>query len=1023
MDITRAAIEKNRITFILLAVIYAGGLGAYVNAPRAFDPGFTIRTATVITRFPGASPERVENLVTDKIEKVVQEMPELDDVVSESKTGVSIVYVNIQESYAEMRPIWDSLRRKVDDARTELPDEVIGPFVNDEFGDVFGIILAINGEGYSYREIEDVAEAVRDEILRLPDSAKVEIHGAQQERIFVEYSDTRLSEYGLSTLYLRQVLEARNIIIPGGDITTGIERIVLEPSGSFDSIDDLKRTVVSLPGRNELVYLEDIADVYRDYVDPPSAKMKANGIPCLGLAISMREGGNLIELGRQVQELVDRLPQQFPIGVDFELMAFEPRIVEKRVDDFVLNILQAIAIVMLFMLAMLGLRTGLIVASLIPSAMVMSLLIMSFFDIGLNQISLASLIISLGLLVDNAIVMAESIMVLMAAGTKPIEAAVKASRELRIPLLTSSLTTSAAFLPIYLAESTVGEYTSALFEVVTITLLSSWVLAFTVVPMLCVLFLKVRLRRQDFSSLVYRSYRGLLLRLLRFRSLTALATVGVFALAIAGLSRVPQIFFPPSDTPRFYAELELPIGTAIERTEEIMFRIDEFVDSELLAGLDGSPGVINWSGYVGRGAPRYTLAYSPEPESPEYAFMIFNTTSRAAVDDVILRLEAFCLENFPDLKATIKALSNGPIIDNPVEVRLSGPDTDTLYNIADQVKAQLRTIPGTKNIDDDWGQRTKKFVVRIDEERARRSGVTNHDVAVSLQTVLSGFRTTDFREEDDIIPVTLRSVEADRSDLGKLESLNVASQTTGDSVPLKQVADIEVVFEPAKIFRRDRLRTITVASDHVGAVTPAQVTNQLLPWLETNARQWGFGYRFELGGEFETSGEGNTSIVEKLPIALLIILLLMVSQFNSLRRAGIVLLTIPLGLIGVTVGLLVMDSYFGFMTLLGIISLAGIVINNAIVLIDRIRIEIESNGLEPARAVIEAAQTRLRPILLTTATTIGGLIPLYFGGGIIFESMAITIIFGLLFATVLTLGIVPALYAIFFRVSFRGFTY
>ncbi len=1032
MDITRLAIENNRVTVVVVIVLLLAGVGAYQSLPRAEDPGFTIRTAVVQTLFPGANPERVENLVTDKIEKVIQEMPELDNVRSESKTGVSIVYVDIQESYTQMRPIWDSLRRKVQKALPDLPEEAIGPFINDEFGDVFGIILAITAgqtiEGapqIQYAELKDIAYSVRDILLRLADAGKVEIYGIQDERVFVEYNNARLAELGLSVVQLQQILQARNIIIPGGSVTTGVERIDLEPSGNFDTIEDLRRTVISIPGRSDLLYLEDIAEINRGYIDPPQSKMHSSGIPTLGLAISTKEGGNILRLGEDIKSLVQRLSAEYPIGIDFELVAFQPDIVERKINEFVDNVAQAIGIVGLVMLIMLGLRTGLVVASLIPSAMLMSLFVMSVMNLGINQMSLASLIIALGMLVDNAIVMSESIMVQMAAGKSAIEAAVGSARELRIPLLTSSLTTSAAFLPIYLAESAVGEYTSLIFLVVTITLLSSWILTLTLTPLLCVLFLKVKARSQadTYNSRFYRVYRRSLIGLVRHPLLSLAVVIAIFVGALQGMQYVPNIFFPPSDTAMFWAEIESPVGTAIERNEEIVNQIEEFVQRELVANEQRAEGVTTWTAFIGQGAPRFTLTYSPEQTSPEYSFLLFNATSREAIAGMIEKLEAFCREQFPDMVPTFKPIPIGPIINKPIEVRVSGETLDVLFRIVEEIEAKIREITGTRNVGDDWGQRTKKIVVNINNPRARRSGITNQDIAISLQSVLSGYRVTDYREGDEVIPVTMRSVAADRRDIGKLETLNVYSQQTGRSVPLKQVADLEVEWQPAKIYRRNRLKSVEIYADLVPGVTAAEITNVLIPWLNEEQKSWPVGYFYDLGGEYEQSDKGNQSIVEKLPIAGLIIILLLVGQFNSIRRPLIILMTIPLGLIGVIVGLLVAKSYFGFMTLLGVISLAGIVINNAIVLLDRIKIEIERNGLEPNRAVIEAAQRRLRPILLTTLTTVGGLLPLWLGGGPMWEPMAIAIMFGLVFATILTLGVVPVLYTLFFRVNFKGFQY
>ncbi len=1025
MNITRFSIEKNRITLTALVVVVLAGFLSYFNMSRSEDPGFIIRTAQVTTYWGGASPERVEQLVTDKLEKVIQEMPEIDFINSTSKTGISVINVNVKESYTDMRPIWDSLRRKVDRARTELPDDVEGPFVNDEFGDVFGIVITLIGEGFSYRELKDIADEVRDELLFIPDVAKVEIYGAQEERIFVEYSNAQLSELGISPSQLRDILTSRNIIVPGGDIDTEYEKIVLEPSGNFFSFDEIKTAKIQLPDMNEVIYLQDIADISRGYIDPPEQMMRCSGERCLGLAVSMREGGNIIEMGTQVKEVIDRVQGFYPIGIEFDYVQFQPEPVAKKVNDFTSNLLQAVAVVALVMLFTLGLRTGLIVACLIPAAMLMSLMIMGFLDIGLDQISLAALIIALGMLVDNGIVMSESIMVQMSGGKSVKDAAIDSAKELRLPLLIASLTTAAAFLPIYLAESAVGEYTASLFKVVSITLLSSWILSITVIPLLCVKFLRVKPEsvKDRFGSNFYTLYRNSLIRGLKSPYISICIIAVIFALSIYGFRFVPSIFFPPNDRPTFTIDLNLPTGTPIKRTEAVTIEIEKFIEKNFEVNEDRKEGITNWAAFVGQGAPRFILSYGPEPPSPDYAFIIVNTSSREIIDSIIPEIEKFCLDNFPDLKPTIRPLDLGPPAWPPVEVRISGRDTDKLFDIVSEVKAKLASIQGTKLIDDDWGARSKKFLVNINQPRALRAGVTSQDIAVSLQTYLSGMDTTEFREEDKLIPITMRSVASDRDNIGKLESLNVFVQSSGKSLPLKQVADIEVAWQPGKIVRRDRLRTVTVESLLDPGYTASEINAQLRPWLEKEQKSWGLGYYWELGGETEEADKGNASIAAKLPIAAMIILLLLVGQFNSLRKPAIILITIPLGIIGVVIGLLVTNLYFGFMTLLGIISLSGIVINNAIVLLDRIDIEINENGLEPARAVVVSAVRRFRPIILTTVTTISGLLPLWIGGGPMWEPMAVAIIFGLLFATMLTLGVVPVLYSLFYRVSFRDFKY
>lgn len=1022
MDLTRIALERSTVTAVALVVVLALGLTTYRDMPRAEDPGFIVRTAVVTTQFPGASPERVELLVTDKLEKVIQEIPELDFINSTSKVGLSFIYVNIREEYRDMRPIWDDLRRKVESAVSDLPDGVIGPTVDDEFGDVFGFIVGLTGPDFSFRELKDIAEAVRDELLLIPEAAKVEIAGAQDERIFVEYDNARLAGIGVSPVQLKLALEARNIVQPGGDVRSQFETIVFEPTGSFESLEDLGQTFISVPGANALIRLRDIVTIRRGYVEPPTNLMRMNGERALAISVSMREGGNNITLGDKINRVVNRAREVYPIGIDFELLQNQAAIVQKKIDDFESNLIGAIAIVVVVMLVFLGLRTGLIVASLIPFAIITSFPLMSLFGIGLDQMSLASLIIALGMLVDNAIVMSESIMVRMQSGEVPRDAAINASRELRGPLLVSSLTTSAAFLPIFLAESSTGEYTAPLFKVVTITLLCSWVLALTVVPLMCVNLLRVRQLRNDekYRSPVYALYRGALVSVVRHPTISLAVTLGILYLAIIGMGLVPNIFFPANDRPTFTLELDLPEGTPLARTDEVTAGVEAYMLDTLMA-TEEHAGITNWASFIGQGAPRFNLGYAPKPRNPNYAIALVNVSDdQAMVDAVIPDLQALIRATYPDVDATIRPLELGAPAWPPVAVRISGRDDDTLFDIVERVKAQVRATRGTVQISDDWGPRTKKAVIRIDENRARLAGVTHQDIAISMQSFFTGITATDFREDEELIPIVLRSLAGSRAPAQGLGSANVYAQATGQSVPFEQVARVDLVFQPGVIERRNRLRTVTVESLLQPGYTAKDVTGALQSWMETEAAGWPFGYIWEFGGEVETSGKADQSIADKLPIGALIIVLLLVTQFNSIRRPLIILCTIPLSMIGVTLGLIVAKSYFGFMTLLGIISLAGIVINNAIVLLDAIRINSDRSGMAPADAIIAAGQQRLRPILLTTATTVGGMLPLWLGGGPMWEPMAIAIIFGLLFATLLTLFVVPLLYSILFRVKFRA---
>lgn len=1023
MDVTRFAIDKNRIALTLLVVILAAGVSTFLSMPRAEDPGFIIRTAQVRTFFPGASAARVEQLVTDKLEKAAQQIPEVDFITSQSKTGLSVMTVNLRNEYTNIRPIWDNLRRKISDAQPDLPDNVIGPFVNDEFGDVFGTIVAITGDGFDYSELKTIADELRDEILLIPQVGKVDIYGDQEEQVFVEFNNARLAEAGMAPAQLQQILETRNIILPGGDFSTPYEKIFLEPSGNFESLAELSRTIVNIPGSAEVVHLEDLVNIHRGYVEPPQSMMRTNGETSLSLAVSMREGGNILLLGEGIQRVVDRAMTVYPVGVDLQFIQFQAGAVDKKINDFAINLLQAVAVVGIVMLLFLGLRTGLIVASLIPAAMISSIFFMGLLDIGLDQMSLAALIIALGMLVDNAIVMAESIMVQMAAGKPAKQAAIDSAAELKIPLLTSSLTTSAAFLPIFLAESGSGEYTAPLFKVVTITLLCSWIIALTIIPILCVVFMKVKHAEASFDSRFYRSYRGLIIRLLRRPLLVVAGAVVVFAIALQGFKIIPNIFFPPNDRPTFSIELEQPLGAPISLTDQTVAELEQFMLNNLMAEDHDGAGIVNWGSFVGEGAPRYLLSYGPQPPSPEYAYMIVNATSRDIIEtELIPPIQAFLDGRFPGLNPTVRPLPLGPPAWPPVEIRISGRDAGQLFDIVDAVKAELGGVSGARQISDDWGARVKKIGVTVDETRAQLAGVSHQDIATSLQTFLTGVEVAEYREDDKLIPIVMRSRSAQKTELDLVQSINVFSLATGQSVPLGQVASAALIWEPGIIWRRDRLKTVTVSSLLEPGYTAAQINAAIKPWLDEQQASWGFGYSYEFGGETEESDKSNASIAAKLPVAFLIILILLVAQFNSLRKPAIILMTIPLAIIGVVIGLIVARSYFGFMTLLGVISLAGIVINNAIVLIDRIGIELD-RGVPGPDAVVMAAQQRLRPILLTTTTTVAGMVPLWLGGGPMWEPLAIGIIFGLLFATLLTLIVVPTLFSLFYKISFKGYEY
>jgi multidrug efflux pump subunit AcrB len=1016
MDITRFALSNNRITALLIAVVVIWGVQTYNSMPRAYDPGFIIRAAQVITYFPGASPERVENLVSAKIEEAIKEIPELDFVSSESRTGVSIVTANIKQNYKRMRPLWDSLRRKIIAIEPDLPDGVQGPFVNDEFGDVYGVVLTVTGEGFSDAELNHIADDIRDDIQLMSEVAKVDIFGDQEEQVLIEYDNFRLAELNLSSSQLASSLGKRNILNSGGAFDLGNERIALEPSGNFESIEDIQNSIIQIPGSRRALYLKDVATVRRDYRDPPESIVRSSSDRAIAIAVSMRKGGNNIELGRSIKEKIRHFEQVYPWGVEFELVSFSPKEVENKVSSFVESLIQSITIVTIFVLLFLGLRSGLIVASLIPLSMLMAMIVMAQFSIGFNQISLAALIITLGMLVDNGIVMSENILVQMQKGKSAFSAAIDSSKELRLPLLISSLTTSAAFLPIYLAESATGEYTAALFEVVSITLMCSWLIALTVIPLLSVAFLKVKQSDESYDSKMYQRYRYALDYLLQYRWRSLAVLLLVFIVAMQGFKLIPKAFFPPSDRSYFKLEVELPTGASIDATSRTVERMEYFLRSELMAKQKGESGVTHWVSYIGNAGPRFITSHNPKPSRSNYALLLVNVSDHREIDTYIDRILEFAYLYFPDADINARRMDNGPEVANPVEVRLSGRDSDALFKAAAELKIEMARIGGLRNISDDWGQRIKKLRVDIDQERAQRAGVSSEDIAISLQTSLSGVELTQYREGEDVLPIVWRSSLGDRPSIVDVKSVIVHAQSSGLSLPLTQVADVNVVWDDAKILRRNGIRTVTVGAQLTPGTNAAEKFEQLAPWLAELDQSSNYKVGYELGGESESSEIASQSIGAKLPVAGLIILLLLVGQFQSFRKATIVLITIPFGLIGVVSALLVGQSFFGFMTLLGVISLAGIVINNAIVLLERIKLELE-RGTEAQQAIVNAAVQRARPILLTTATTIVGMLPLYISGGEMWEPLALTIIGGLAFSTVLTLGFVPLLYSLFYRVA------
>ncbi len=1010
MNLAAWCIKNNRTSIAIFVLIAFAGLMSFFSISRSEDPNFTIRVAVIVTTFPGAAPKRVEELVTDKIEEKVREMPQVKNIQSQSMTGVSVIRVEYQDRYKDMEPIWQKLRNKVDDAAESLPEEAGVPQVNDEYGDVYGILVAVTGQEYSMRELKDAADHARDILKKVKGVGKVERVGEIDERVFVEFSNARLAEFGFTPYQIASAIDMQNAIKPGGDVTAGPERIGIEPTGIFNSIDELKNLSLRLPGKDYGIALSDVATVTRGYADPPETLVRYNGQPAIVLAISMVKGDNIMTLGERVTEALHTVESETPIGINLDILMYQPEHVERAVSDFMMNLLESFGFVVLVMLCFAGLRIGLIAGSLVPMAMLACVAIMPLFDVGLQRISIASLIISLGILVDNGVVVSENILVRLASGQNRYAAVTEAVQELWMPLLAASLTTIFAFLPIPLAQSAVGEYCASIFVVVTITLGASWLLSLTMVPMLCYGFLKPKVIEERTDSRAMRFYQWILSLALRNKTIFLFLVAVACAVAFWGFKFVPKMFFPPNERPQLLVDFWQPYGTDIMEVSRRTGLLEKFLLDDSETQSVGS--------FIGFGGPRWNLTLNLEEQNTSLTTLVVNTKTTEGVDGLLKRVDNHLRNNFPDASFSLKKLMNGPPVGAAIQIRLSGDDIPSLYKVRDRIVSLLKDRSDITRVWDDWGEWTKKLVLDVNQEQARKAGLSSEDIALSMMTEMTGLHASDYREGDTIIPILLRSDKALRHEPDQIAGLNIYAQNaelgTRKGVPLLQVATPRFVWQPSNIRRRDQTRTITIKADVASNAFASQVLAAVAPQVNAMKEEadWPTGFYVEYGGEHEKSDESQASINANMPLAMGLLILTLIAQFNSLRRPIIILLTLPPMMCGITAGMLATNAPFGFMAMLGMISLLGIIVNNAIMLIDRIEL-LRGEGQSVSDAVFLAAQQRVRPILMTTITTIIGMLPLSLQGGEMWRPMANCIISGLSFATVLTLLLCPVLYIVF----------
>ncbi len=1005
-----ALAHQSLVLFFMLA-LGASGIYAYFNLGQAEDPDFTVKVMVVRTLWPGASPDQVEQQVTERVEKKLQETPYLDFIRSYSRNGESVLLIQLSDATppAEVPDLWYQVRKKISDIRHTLPQGVVGPFFNDEFGDVFGNLYAFTADGYSYAELKDYVEAVRREILRVRNVAKAEVIGAQDEKIYVEFSHRKLSTLGVSPELITTVLQQQNAMTPAGLIDTSSDRMYLRVSGAFDSVDSIREIGIEANGR--LFRLGDIARVYRGYVDPPVTKVRYMGQDAIVLAVSMADGGDILELGEDLEVAFREIQAGLPVGIEVHQFANQPQVVKRSVNEFMKTLAEAVIIVLAVSFFSLGFRTGLVVALSIPLVLAVTFLTMMLYGIDFQRISLGALIIALGLLVDDAIIAVEMMATKMEQGWERIRAASFIYTSTAFPMLTGTLITAAGFMPVGFAKSSAGEYTFSIFAVVTIALLVSWVVAVVFTPYLGFKLLpdysKATGHDPDiYQKPFYRRFRELVTWCVARRKTVLVATGAVFALSIYGFQFVQNQFFPSSNRPELMVDLWLPQGASFEATENVVKRLEE--------KLRGDGDIENYVAYVGAGSPRFYLAIDQQLNHTNFAQFVILTKDNEARDRFAARLEQTLENEFTLLRSRVNRLENGPPVGYPIQFRVSGSDIPTLRRIANDVSVIMRADPNTMNVHLDWNERVKSLRLDVDQNKARAIGVSSQSLANVLNSVLSGLTITQYREGDELIEVVARAERSERIDPGNLAQVNVPT-SSGKWVPLSQVAYIEYGFEEGIIWRRNRQATVTVRADIRGDIQAPVISQRIDPQLDRLRAELPPRYRIEMGGAIEESAKGQQSIIDVMPFMLLTVLTLLMVQLKSMQRTFMVLLTAPLGLIGVAIILLTWNVPFGFVANLGVIALFGMIMRNSIILIDQIEQDIAA-GHSQWEAIIESTVRRFRPIVLTALTATLAMIPLSIGSEF-WGPMAVAIMGGLVSATALTLLFLPALYAAWFRVQ------
>lgn len=1042
MNIGEYSIHKKTVTLVLIVLSVVVGISSYNNLGRLEDPEFTIKDAQIVTTYPGATAQEVAEEVTNEIEKAAQQLGQLKEIKSTSQRGLSIVTPTIKDKYdkSSLPQVWDELRRKVGDNQTKLPPGTSTSVVNDDFGDVYGLYVAITGDGYTFHEIEDVANMLRKELLLVDDVKRISYWGAQSEVVYVEMERNKMARLGISQEQIYSALAAKNLVADAGHAHVGSEYITLDPTGAFTSEQQFRDLLISEPGALQQIFLGDVAEIRRGYQDPPRQILRSSikrvyrdgkelkgpeldgidltdksleikttiGEPAWGLGISTVEGGNVVTMGEGLMKRFNELWELIPIGIESAPISIQSEIVVKAISAFIVNLIEAIIIVVVVLVIFMGFRSSIIIGFILFLTICTTFIFMDFRGIMLQRISLGALIIALGMLVDNAIVIVEGMQLKIEAGMDKLRATREVVGQNAIPLLGGTFVAITAFAAIGLSQDSTGEFCGSLFWVILISLLLSWVTAVTATPLLCAQLFKARPREEGaaeedaYQGLLFRSYRSLLEFAIRRRWGTTTIVVALFAVSLYGFGFISSSFFPDSAAPQFLVDVWMPEGTHIRDTEAAIADLEEHIMS-----FENTKAVAT---HVGGGAMRFMLTYTPEEPNSAYAQLIVSVFDYRGIGDMLAELQPWMNENLPEAMTYCQRYRLGPG-GTPIEARFSGPDPVVLRKLADQATEIMHEDGGAQAIRHDWRQRVKVIRPVLAESQARRNGIARPDVARVLKQAFDGYQAGVYREGIRLIPIVSRPPEKERIDIDNIRDLQIYSPAACRMIPLRQiVTGFETVYEDQLMRRRNRKPTITAMCDKITGEASV-LFERIRPKVE--AIELPPGYEFEWGGEYESSGDAQAALAKNIPTFFGLMVLIVIMLFNNLRQPLIIWLTVPLAIIGVTAGLLMFNQPFGFMSVLGVLSLSGMLIKNAIVLIDQINLNVKE-GMTPYDAVVNSGVSRMRPVMMAAATTILGMAPLLLD--VFFVAMAVTIMFGLLFATVLTLIFVPTLYTILYRI-------